>query len=86
MRNCQSTDALFWRHEKQREDARYFRSINTAKPLLNITSPKKMKHLKLNKKREALKEIRDMEIKHNNRLLLKQMLRIDLTPSSYNPT
>ena len=46
MRNCQSTDTLFWRHETQREDARYFRSINTAKPLLHITSPKKMKHLK----------------------------------------
>lgn len=70
---------------RQREEERHRRNLQTMRARLDTKVPKTAS-LKITKgKRLRLKVDREADIRHENNVLLKKMLTIDLKPSPLNP-
>ncbi|OMJ73309.1 hypothetical protein SteCoe_28023 [Stentor coeruleus] len=59
--------------ETKKENQRLYLELNLIKPTMNFSLPRECSHLKINKKREQIKEDRYTEIERENRILLEKI-------------
>jgi hypothetical protein len=80
-RQFQIPSKILHRLERERENQRLYMELNCIKPTMSISLPRELSHLKVNKKRDQIREgihysDRYTEIERENRLLLEKIQNI----------
>ena len=62
---------------KAKEAQRFHKSLRGVKPLVDTSRPKAVSHLKKRSKKTQMKDCRQMDIEHSNRVLMEKMMNIE---------